>query len=190
MKPAGSGLFFVGRFLIIIQFPYLLLVCSGFISSSFLERQRERESQAGSMPSTEPNMGLDLMTLRSWPELKSRVGHLTKWATQARTLFLLGTVLAGCRFLGAYPFLLGCPVCSLISTRRSPLWPFFISEASTVIPPLSFVFLSLLSLAKGWWILHFFQKSNSVLVFFPIIFLILYLIYFCSDVYNFLHTSC
>jgi len=32
----------------------------------------ERESQADSTRSTEPNAGLSLRTLRSWPELKSR----------------------------------------------------------------------------------------------------------------------
>ena len=30
--------------------------------------------------SAEPEAGLDVMTLRSWPELKSRVKHLTDWA--------------------------------------------------------------------------------------------------------------
>ena len=40
-------------------------------------RRRERESQADSLPSVEPDRGLDLMTLRSSPELKSRVRHLT-----------------------------------------------------------------------------------------------------------------
>ena len=30
----------------------------------------------------QPNMGLKLMTLRSWPKLKSRVRCLTYWATQ------------------------------------------------------------------------------------------------------------
>ena len=46
------------------------------------ERQRggrrrggERESQVDSALSPEPNMGLDLMTLRSWPELKPRLSH-------------------------------------------------------------------------------------------------------------------
>ena len=39
--------------------------------------RRERESQAGSTPSTEPDVGLDLTTMRSWPEPKSRVRHLT-----------------------------------------------------------------------------------------------------------------
>lgn len=38
---------------------------------------RERESQVDSALSVEHDMGLDLMTLRSWPELKSRVECLT-----------------------------------------------------------------------------------------------------------------
>ena len=35
------------------------------------------------MPSTEPNMRPELMTPRPRPEPRSRVGHLTNWATQA-----------------------------------------------------------------------------------------------------------
>ena len=35
------------------------------------------------MPSTEPDVGLDLTTVRSWPKPKSRVRHLTNWATHA-----------------------------------------------------------------------------------------------------------
>ena len=46
------------------------------------EGEGKRESQADLMLSMVPNLGLDLMTLRSWPRLKSRVGHLTDWATQ------------------------------------------------------------------------------------------------------------
>jgi len=46
-------------------------------------REGERESQAGSAFRAEPDVGLNLMTVRSWPELKSRVGGLTNWATQA-----------------------------------------------------------------------------------------------------------
>ena len=42
----------------------------------------EGEKPKQSALSTEPEVGLDLMTLRSWPELKSRVGHSTSWATQ------------------------------------------------------------------------------------------------------------
>ena len=59
-----------------------------------LEREREnkwrgpegdgkREPQADSPLSLEPNAGLDSTTPRSWPELKPRVKHSTKWATQA-----------------------------------------------------------------------------------------------------------
>ena len=39
------------------------------------EKERE-ESQEDSPQSMEPDTGLDLMTLRLSPELKSRVGHL------------------------------------------------------------------------------------------------------------------
>jgi len=39
--------------------------------------QRERESQAVSLLSFEPSVGLDLTTLRSGRETKSRVGYLT-----------------------------------------------------------------------------------------------------------------
>ena len=42
------------------------------------DRQRERESQADSALSMEPDLGLNLMTLRSWPELKSRGWCLTR----------------------------------------------------------------------------------------------------------------
>ena len=45
--------------------------------------QRERASWTDSQLSSEPDSGLDLMILRSWPELKTRVGHPTDWATQA-----------------------------------------------------------------------------------------------------------
>ena len=43
----------------------------------------KRESQAGSMFRREPDSRLDLTTLGSWPESKSRVGHSNNWATQA-----------------------------------------------------------------------------------------------------------
>ena len=61
----------------------------------FLERENEqvgggaegvwregKESQANSMLSTEPDTGLDLKILRSWPETKPRVRGLTDWATR------------------------------------------------------------------------------------------------------------
>jgi len=41
------------------------------------KREREGESQANSVLSTEPSVGLNLMTLGSRPELKPRVGCLT-----------------------------------------------------------------------------------------------------------------
>ena len=45
-------------------------------------RRRRERIPAGSMPSSESNMKLDLTALRSWPELKSRVGRFTDWASQ------------------------------------------------------------------------------------------------------------
>lgn len=36
------------------------------------ERKRDNSKQAPHQPSVEPDLGLGLMTLRSWPELKSR----------------------------------------------------------------------------------------------------------------------
>lgn len=42
----------------------------------------ERETQADSLLSVEPNVGLDLVTLRSQPALKSRVTRLIDCATQ------------------------------------------------------------------------------------------------------------
>ena len=41
----------------------------------------EKNLQADSPPNKEPNAGLDLMTLKSWPEPKSKFEHLTDWAT-------------------------------------------------------------------------------------------------------------
>ena len=34
------------------------------------------------MPSVEPEAGLDRTSMRSWPELKSKVGRSTEWTTQ------------------------------------------------------------------------------------------------------------
>ena len=53
------------------------------------ERGREGErSQARSILSVEPNMGLDPTTLGSWPEPKPRVGYLTSRAPRAPQDFL------------------------------------------------------------------------------------------------------
>ena len=45
--------------------------------------ERERKSQADSLLSLEPDVGLHLRTLRSQPEPKPRGRHLTDYATQA-----------------------------------------------------------------------------------------------------------
>ena len=45
----------------------------------------------------EPNSRLNPMNLRSWPELKWRVGHLTDWVTQVPLFFF---------FLNVYLFIL------------------------------------------------------------------------------------
>ena len=52
-------------------------------------RGRERESQADFLLSMEPSAGLDLNTLRSWPERESRVGHSIDWATQVPLAWIL-----------------------------------------------------------------------------------------------------
>ena len=73
------------------------------------DRERQRESQAGSVLSARSLMwALIPLTMRSWPELKSRVGHLTNYsltivswssshwliqASQLVTIFLLQEVL-------------------------------------------------------------------------------------------------
>ena len=46
------------------------------------QEEREKEPEADSTLTMEPNTGLDLMTLKSWPELKPRVRSLTNCATQ------------------------------------------------------------------------------------------------------------
>ena len=46
--------------------------------------------QADTILSVEPNTGLDVTTLRSWPEPKSRVECFTKWATQVPPYPVLG----------------------------------------------------------------------------------------------------
>lgn len=56
-------------------------------------QREERESQAGSLPSVEPNAGLILMTLRSRPEPKSRVELSTDWATPVPSPMIFKTKL-------------------------------------------------------------------------------------------------
>ena len=52
------------------------------------EREREREPQAGFTFSTEPDTGLNPMTVRSRPEPTSRIGCSTDWATQVPLPFI------------------------------------------------------------------------------------------------------
>ena len=46
------------------------------------ERQKENPKQAPHCQQREPDAGLELMTARSWPELKWRVRRLIDWAAQ------------------------------------------------------------------------------------------------------------
>lgn len=46
-------------------------------------RVKGREPQANSLPSMDPEVGLHLTTLRSWPEPKPNVRCWTTWGTQA-----------------------------------------------------------------------------------------------------------
>ena len=52
------------------------------------QRERERESQAGSvLPAQSLTWGQILQIMRSWPEPKSTVGCLTDWATWAPPVY-------------------------------------------------------------------------------------------------------
>ena len=59
--------------------------------------EEEGEGQADSMLNIEPYVGVHLMTLRAWPEPKSRVGHSMDWATQGsigdHTIFFILIIL-------------------------------------------------------------------------------------------------
>ena len=52
------------------------------------EGEGEENAEVDTLPSAVPNLELDPRTLRSWPELKSRAGHLIEWATLAPQAFL------------------------------------------------------------------------------------------------------
>ena len=55
-----------------------------FFTCVFREGEREKGRILSRLhASVVPNSGLGLITLRSWPEPKSRVGGLTGWTTQA-----------------------------------------------------------------------------------------------------------
>ena len=63
-----------------------------------VKRGRGRQSlkQVPCMPSTESDTGLDLMTLRSWPEPKSHIRCLNDWATWPPQLWVLMQGLSHC----------------------------------------------------------------------------------------------
>ena len=65
-----------------------------------------RKGQAGSMLCTECDFALNLSTLR-WPELKSRVVHLTNWATQVPCSIFLSFSLE-LVYLNLFNYLLIC----------------------------------------------------------------------------------
>ena len=69
MKLSSPGILFVGRFF----FKDLIyLERESTQAGGGVEGEGDRESQASSMLSAEPNPGLGPITLRSSPELKSR----------------------------------------------------------------------------------------------------------------------
>ena len=75
--------------LIFIIFPFYFfkvylftLRVTGRMQAGEEQRDRERESQAGSTLSAQSPHGSITGTMRSWPALKSRVGCLSDWAIQ------------------------------------------------------------------------------------------------------------
>ena len=69
------------HFLFKILFIYLEREC--VCASRGRDRGRRRERETDSLLNAEPNPGLHLTTLRSWPELKLRIGCSTNWVIQA-----------------------------------------------------------------------------------------------------------
>ena len=58
------------------------MICFFFRDGEGVEGEGERESEAGFMPGADPDSGLNLMTLKSSPEPKSRVRCLIDWGIQ------------------------------------------------------------------------------------------------------------
>ena len=84
---------------------HIIYFCSNFFEDLFIwERewgggQMEKEwenPQVHPLLSVDPEAGLNPRTLRSWPELKSRVSHLTNWATQVSLLLCFYIALVFC----------------------------------------------------------------------------------------------
>ena len=67
---------------------YLFICGSG--GGGERQKERDRETQADSALSAEPHVGLHFTILRSWPEPKSRGGHLTDCATQVPQKSVVG----------------------------------------------------------------------------------------------------
>ena len=74
-------LFLLYDLCLLLQFLFFILFYVFLMRWGGEEGEGKRESQAGSTPPWKPNTGLELMTLRSWPEPVSRVS-LFDWATQ------------------------------------------------------------------------------------------------------------
>ena len=71
-------------FLIVFFLKFYLFIWQREITSR--QRGRQREEEAGSLLSREPDAGLHPRTLRSWPEPKAEI--LIHWATQAPLLIV------------------------------------------------------------------------------------------------------
>ena len=88
------------------------------------EREGQRKSQGVSTFSPEPNTGLDLMTMRSWPELIPRIQCFSDWTIQV-PLFLT--------FWGTSTWFsrVAVPVC--IPTKSAGGFPFLTSLPTLVV---------------------------------------------------------
>ena len=85
--------------------------------------ERKKESQTDYVLSMEPDVGLDLMTLRSGTEVKSRVRCLTSWATQVPPvwIFLCGNSGNQILLLPQDLFVLLAVICSCLLSNFSKL---------------------------------------------------------------------
>ena len=82
-------------------------------------------------------------------------------------LFVFDSVLAGCIFLGIFPFLLGCPICWHIDVQSNLYDPLYLCGISCNFASFisHFIFLCtlsflLMSLVKGLSILFVFSKNK------------------------------
>ena len=95
-------------------------------------RERERESEANSILSTEPHLGLHPMALRSRPELKPRVGHLTDFATQAPLMWFTCKIMFSAHGIGYLSY--SVPFLFFLPAEQSPGLPQ--SRACNLTPPI------------------------------------------------------